>query len=103
MTKTALFVRHKALPGRRDDVRRVWEKHVKPRAAANPGHEAYYFCYDSKDVDVICVFQLYSDTAAMESFLEGAWYPEYLAEVGTAERSTRFGKTGRPEVEYRLL
>ena len=30
-------------------------------------------------------------------------YLEYLAEVGTAERSTRFGKTGRPEVEYRLL
>jgi quinol monooxygenase YgiN len=72
MSKTALFVRHKALPGKRDDV----------RAAANPGHEAYYFCYDSKDADVICVFQLYSDTAAMESFLEGAWYPEYLAEVG---------------------
>lgn len=82
MTKTALFVRHKALPGKRDDVRRVWEKHVKPRAAANPGHEAYYFCYDDKDADVICVFQLYSDTSAMESFLAGAWYPEYLAEVG---------------------
>jgi quinol monooxygenase YgiN len=82
MSKTALFVRHKASPGKRDDVRRVWEKHVKSRAAANPGHEAYYFCYDSKDADVICVFQLYTDTAAMESFLEGAWYPEYLAEVG---------------------
>lgn len=29
-------------------------------------------------------------------------YLEYLAEVGTTERSTRFGKTGRPEVEYEL-
>ncbi|MEO6472666.1 MAG: response regulator [Aeromicrobium sp.] len=29
-------------------------------------------------------------------------YLEHLAEIGTASRSTRFGKTGRPEVEYGL-
>jgi len=81
MSKTALFVRHQAKPGQRDEVRRVWEKYVKPRAAANPAHEAYYFCYDSKDPDVICVFQLYSDEAAMQEFLQGAWYPDYLKEV----------------------
>jgi GNAT superfamily N-acetyltransferase len=39
MTKTALFIRHKAQPGRRDDVQRIWEKHVKPRVEANPAHE----------------------------------------------------------------
>jgi len=82
MSKTALFIRHQAKPGKRDDVRRVWEAHVKPRAAANPAHEAYYFCYDSKDPDVICVFQLYSDATSMQSFLKGAWYDEYLREVG---------------------
>lgn len=82
MSKTALFVRHQALPGQRDEVRRVWEKHVKPRAAANPAHEAYYFCFDSRAPDIICVFQLYSDVAAMQAFLQGAWYDEYLREVG---------------------
>ena len=54
---------------------------MKPRATANPAHEAYYFCYDSKDADVICVFQLYSSEAAMQEFLKGAWYPGYLKEV----------------------
>lgn len=29
-------------------------------------------------------------------------YLEHLADLGTAGRSTRYGKTGRPEVEYRL-
>lgn len=29
-------------------------------------------------------------------------YLEHLAEIGTARRSTRYGNTGRPEVEYRL-
>lgn len=82
MSKTALFIRHQAQPGKREEVRRIWEKHVKPRVEANPAHEAYYFCHDEKNADVICVFQLYSSAAAMEEFLSGEWYPGYLAEVG---------------------
>ena|SRR5688572_9312526 len=82
MQKVGLFIRHQAQPGKRDDLRRVWEKYVKPRAATNPGHEAYFFCYDDTNPDVICVFQLYTDKAAMENFLKGEWYPDYLNEVG---------------------
>lgn len=78
---TALFVRHKSKPGQRDQVRRVWEKHVKPRAAANPDHLAYYFCFDESDADVVCVFQLYQSKEAMINFLSGDWYPVYLAEI----------------------
>ncbi|MDQ3133611.1 MAG: antibiotic biosynthesis monooxygenase [Acidobacteriota bacterium] len=81
MDKTALFIRHQAQPGKRDEVRRVWEKHVKPRVEANPAHEAYFFCYDDNDPDVICVFQLYTDMASMQDFLKGAWYADYLSEV----------------------
>ncbi|MBA3712690.1 MAG: antibiotic biosynthesis monooxygenase [Pyrinomonadaceae bacterium] len=81
MNKTALFIRHRAQSGRRDDVQRVWEKHVKPRVEANPAHEAYFFCYDDNDPDVICVFQLYTDMASMQDFLRGAWYADYLSEV----------------------
>lgn len=82
MSKHALFIRHQALPGKRDEVRRVWDRHVRPRVDANPAHEAYYFCYDNHDPDVICVFQLYSDKPAMQEFLSGAWYSDYLNEVG---------------------
>ena len=77
----ALFVRHKAQPGCRAKVQAVWEKHVKPRAASNPDHLAYYFCHDVADPDVICVFQLYTSEQAMRDFLAGDWYPGYLAEV----------------------
>jgi quinol monooxygenase YgiN len=82
MSKTALFIRHQAKPGKRGDVRRVWEKYVKPRAAANPAHEAYYFCFDSEAADVICVFHLYTNAEAMQNFLKGDWYADYLREVG---------------------
>ena len=54
---------------------------MKPRAAANPSHLAYYFCHDSGEPDVVCVFQLYTSGDAMKEFLAGDWYPDYLAEV----------------------
>jgi quinol monooxygenase YgiN len=82
MSKTALFIRHRAKPGMRDEVQRIWARHVQPRAAANPSHEAYYFCYDDQDPDVICVFQLYTSENAMREFLAGEWYPGYLREIG---------------------
>ena len=81
MNKSALFIRHRPKPGQRDEVRRIWEKHVKPRVEANLDHEAYYFCYDDTDPDVICVFQLLSNKEAIDAFMAGAWYPEYLSEV----------------------
>lgn len=81
MSKTGLFVRHKAKPGQRDSVKAVWEKYVKPRANSNANHEAYYFCYDNDDPDVICVFQLLSDENSLDQFMEGPWYPEYLEAV----------------------
>ena len=81
MGETALFIRHQARAGKRDEVRRVWERHVKPRVESNPAHEAYFFCYDKSDPDVICVFQLYKDTASMQDFLKGSWYADYLNEI----------------------
>jgi quinol monooxygenase YgiN len=83
LAPSALFVRHQALPGKRDEVRRIWEKFVQRRAEANPAHLAYYFCYDDGDPDVVCVFQLYTDVAAAEDFRNGACYSDCLAEVAT--------------------
>ncbi len=81
MSKSALFIRHKALPGRRDEVRRIWEKHLRPRIAANAAHAAYAYCYDDADPDAICVFQLYDDKAGAPAFVQQPWFPAYEAEV----------------------
>lgn len=78
----ALFIRHQALPGKRDEVRQVWEKFVKPRASANPAHLAYFYCYDENDADVILVYQQYPDATSASEFMKGAWYSDYLTEVG---------------------
>jgi len=81
VSKAALFIRHKALPGKREHVRRVWDKHLRPQIADNPRHEAYYCCYDDHDFDVIVVFQLYTDQDAPKQVLELPEYAAYWAEV----------------------
>ena len=81
MSKVALFIYHRALPGRRADVQRVWLRHLQPHIDADPAHEAYYYCYDEADPDLICVFQQYADRAASEAFLANAFYADYLQEV----------------------
>lgn len=81
MSKTALFIRHKAKPGQRDAVRKVWEKHLRARIGANAAHEAYFYCYDDNDPELICVFQLYADASGPQQFVQQSWYPAYEAEA----------------------
>lgn len=81
MTKVALFVRHKTQPGKRDEVRRVWEHHMRPNIASNPGHEAYIYCLDNNDADSICAFQQYADVGSSQDFLKTESYAAYLEKV----------------------
>lgn len=81
MSKIGLFVRHRAKPGMRPQVEEIWAKYVKPRVESSSDHEAYYFCHDEDDEDVVCVFQLFSHVAAVDEFMAGEWYPHYLAEI----------------------
>lgn len=45
MSKVALFIKHRAAPGQRDAVKKVWERYMQPAIARNKAHEAYYYCY----------------------------------------------------------
>jgi len=60
MENVALLVRHRSLPGKREEVLRVWEKYVKPRAERNPAHLHYHFCFDNADPDAVIAFQVYT-------------------------------------------
>jgi hypothetical protein len=56
MASFTLIIKHKTQPGRRDEVRKVWERHMAPAIAANPGHVAYIYCFDNGDPDSIYAF-----------------------------------------------
>lgn len=81
MSQTALFVKHKTLPGKRDEVEKVWLKHMAPAIAANSGHSAYFYCFDTADPDSICAFQLYASAEAAQEFVKTASYAAYLKDV----------------------
>lgn len=81
MTQIAVFIKHRTLPGKRDEVRGVWEKHMAPAIAANPDHTAYFYCFDNADPDVICAFQQYASADAAKAFLQNNSYLAYLKEV----------------------
>lgn len=69
------------MPGKRDEVRIVWEKHMAPAISANSGHLAYFYCFDNADPDAICAFQQYVSADAAQEFLKTSSYLEYLQEV----------------------
>ncbi|MES2642372.1 MAG: antibiotic biosynthesis monooxygenase [Myxococcota bacterium] len=81
MSNVALFIKHMTLPGKRDEVRRVWEKHMAPAVSANPSHTAYFYCFDNADPDAICAFQQYASAEAAAEFLKTDSYLAYLQEV----------------------
>lgn len=81
MSKVALFIKHKTLPGKRDAVRQVWMRHMQPNIERNPAHEAYFYCFDNNDPDSICAFQQYTDLASSQAFLQTETYAAYLREV----------------------
>ncbi|KRA39252.1 MULTISPECIES: putative quinol monooxygenase [unclassified Nocardioides] len=81
MTQLALIIRHQTQPGRRDDVQKVWEAHMAPAVADNPGHVAYFYCFDNTDPDAISAFQVYDSAESSQRFLETDAYAAYLRAV----------------------
>ncbi|MGO1914139.1 MAG: putative quinol monooxygenase, partial [Halomonadaceae bacterium] len=81
MTSFALIIKHKTQPGKRDEVRKVWENHMAPAISANPGHTAYFYCFDNADPDSIYAFQQYASVEASQEFLKTDGYAAYLKDV----------------------
>lgn len=81
MTSIALIIKHRTMPGKRDAVRAIWEQHMAPAIANNPGHRAYFYCFDNADPNVICAFQHYESVEASQVFLKTESYATYLEAV----------------------
>ena len=93
MSTSATFVRHKAKPGRRDDLWRVWEKYVRDYVAGNDGALSCYYCYDDNDPDTVIVFQLAADQASRPGIREAALVRRLPAGNGRSAR--RIVRTSR--------
>ena|SRR5699024_6161437 len=81
--KVSFFINHKTLPGKRDEVKQIWEQYMQPEIAQNKAHEAYFYCFDNNDPDTLCVYQQYSDYESSQAFLETTNYARYHKEVSS--------------------
>ena len=81
MSEIALLIRHKTRPGKRDEVVKLWERHLRSSIADNPAHEAYSYCLDNGDEDSILALQQYTNLEESQRFLAHPSYLAYLAEV----------------------
>lgn len=97
MSKSATFVRHKAKPGRRDDLRRVWEKYVRDYVAGSKAALSCYYCYDDNDPDTVIVFQLGADQANGQEFVKQPWFADYQRETAALLAGTSELRTATPQ------
>ena len=79
MSKLALLVKTRAKPGARDQVRDLYLEHLAPRAEANPAQEVVVLCLDGQDPDVLYLFEVYRDQAALQQAAQAPWFAEYMA------------------------
>ena len=77
MTSLTRFITHRARPGKRDEVRHVWETPMVPNVAETSGHLAYFYSFANDDPALIRVFQLYAVCAASQAFLQKPSYKIY--------------------------
>jgi quinol monooxygenase YgiN len=82
MAKLALVVTVRTQPGRRDEVRALWDRHLRPRAEANPAQELYLFCEDAEDADAFHLIEVYAEPEAAEENARAPWFADYMREVG---------------------
>ena len=80
--QVAIIVTTKTRPGKRDDVRRLYEELLAPRAVENDSQQVVVWCDDQQDDDTFHMFELYRDMAAMGTNAQAPWFAEYMARVG---------------------
>lgn len=85
-----LLIEHRTRPGKRDEVKKIWEQHMQPALAANPDHKSYAYSFGANE-DVIAAFQVYTSQSAAEAFLRNPSYLEYV-------EASRPLLTGEPKV-----
>lgn len=77
LANMAVFVKLKAQPGKREEVKELWEKYVKPHQESKPEILSCCYCYAMEDEDTICAFELLSGRSAAEAALKSGWFSAY--------------------------
>lgn len=82
MDKVAVVVEVSAKVGKRDEVRALWNKHLRPQLdLPDSAQELYLLCDDASDPNKLLLIELYDDPSRMRANAEAPWFRAYMEEV----------------------
>ena len=81
MADLAIFMTVKTKPGKRDTLKALWEKHLKPLAAANDMQSRYVYAYDSQDENTIRIMEVYESLEAFQHNSKSEWFADYMKQA----------------------
>lgn len=81
MAELAIFLTIRTKPGKREALRALWERHLKPRAAEAAVQTHYVFAFDSQDENVVRIMEVYASMAAFEKNARAPWFAAYMEEA----------------------
>ena len=78
MPKTALFIRATTKPGKREELRKVWEQYLKPHIEANTEEEVCFYCWGTNDENTVCMFEVLSESFDLVAVYQSDWFKAYM-------------------------
>ena len=82
MPQAVLSVKIKCLPGKRDDVKTLWERMTKPHAAESDNVQFSCYAFADQEPDTIILFEVLADGNVLATMYREEWFKQYLAEMG---------------------
>lgn len=61
MAELALFLTVKTKPGKRDELKALWEQHLQHRAAENESQSRYVYAFEMQDENIIRITEVYEN------------------------------------------
>jgi len=78
MAKTVLFIKATTKPGKRDELRQLWEQYLKPHIETNQEEEICFYCYGANDENTICMFEFFSESYDLRTAFQSDWFKAYM-------------------------
>lgn len=78
MNNFGILVLFHAKPGRRDDIKQVWETYVKDHAASSTDLLCSMYNYGLEDENLIILYEIMKDNLVLARAFEESWFQDYL-------------------------
>ena len=78
MGPIATIMSGRTQPGKREELLRLFQEHLAPRAESNARQTTVAWLADREDDDAFHIFEIYSDPAAMEANSKADWFWAYV-------------------------